>query len=67
MEGISTCTDKMNPETKLKILEEIADGLLRLDWCIGYEFTADMQVELDRLRDMAYKLQVEASLAEGSP
>lgn len=40
-----------------EMLERIADGLRRLDWCIGYELTAEQQVLLDDLRGIALRAQ----------
>jgi hypothetical protein len=34
-------------------LRAIAQGLVSLDWCIGYELTEAQHVELDNLRDRA--------------
>jgi len=41
---------------RLLQLEEIAEGLRNLDWCIGYELTEAQHVELDDLRTKAFEL-----------
>ncbi len=41
---------------RLRQLEEIAEGLRNLDWCIGYEFTEAQHVEFDDLRTKAFEL-----------
>jgi hypothetical protein len=53
-DGPAKCSAMVDPATE--ILEGIAEGLRNLDWCIGYELTAEQCVQLDALRDQAFSL-----------
>lgn len=46
---------KDDDQKRNKYLEEVAERLCNIDWCIGYELTIEQLEELDKIRDLAYR------------
>lgn len=50
------------PEGEPRGFRDLAEALVAIDWCIGYELTKAQHLELDRIRSLAFDL-----LAEPAP
>lgn len=46
----------MDEKEKAKNMEALLKRLVDIDWCIGYELTADQMCELDDIRTRAYEM-----------
>lgn len=55
LDALDATTEQLARE--MSELEGIAKGLRDLDWCIGYALTPEQCVELDKLRDRAFKVK----------